>query len=341
MIKQLAAVAGIFAIGSAIAEENCRPVSPDHELLWQADAWLNDTVEVLDTVILEHCGEVVFERYYNGFDAETAHDMQSSTKTFTGLLTGIAIDRGMIKSIDQPIAELLPKQRDLLEGEKARITVRHLLEMTTGLKWVDFGAERSFDRQARAADSAAFILGEPLVSSPGETYFYNTGSSHLLSAIIHNNVAGTTAQFAEKFLFGPLGFEGVVWNRHGDGVNEGGWQLYLRPIDALKFGRLLLNRGQWEGEQLVSAAFIDAATSYLHQTEFGGAGYGYQMWHVPDLGSNDLAGARGWGGQNILVAADLNAVIVTNGDILQNPQVSQTVERLLGEFLIPALQGAP
>ncbi len=336
----LALVAAILAFTSAATDEQCAAIAPDHSLLKDADTWLDSNVELLDAVIVEHCGTVVFERYYNNFGSGARHDMQSATKSFSGLLAGIAIDQGVISSIDQPISELLPKQRHLLTGGKSKITVRHLLAMTSGLKWVDFGAERSFGKQARAADSVEFILGEPLVAQPGQTYFYNTGSSHLLSAIIHYNAGMTTAQFAEKYLFGPLEFAPVVWNQHGDGINEGGWQLFIRPVDALKFGRLLLHRGRWKGEQLVSAEFVDEATSFLHKSGFGDAGYGYQMWNVPNMGSDDMAGARGWGGQNVLVVADLDAVIVTNGNILDHPKVTQLIDRLLKGFLLPALKDA-
>lgn len=341
MKKLLILAAGVLATSACTADDHCQPLSADNEILQKADAWLSESVEVLDVVIVEHCGEVVFERYYNEFGPEIPHDMQSGTKTFTGMLAGIAIDQGIIKSIDQPASELLPKQSHLFEGDKADITVRHLLEMTSGLKWVDFGEERSFEKQARAADSAAFIVGEPLVSAPGEEYFYNTGSSHLLSAIIHYNTGMTTSEYADKYLFGPLEFGDYVWNRHGDGVNEGGWQLYIRPVDALKFGRMMLDRGQFNGQQIVSADFVDEGTSFLHASGFGDAGYGFQMWNVPDAGNEDLAGARGWGNQNFLVAADLDAVIVTNGDITRHPETIEVFDRLLKEFLVPALKEAP
>lgn len=330
----------LFALSvTVLAEDRCKPLAADNTRMMEAAAWLEQS-EVIDAVLLEHCGKLVFERYFNGFGPEVAHDMQSATKTFTGLLAGIAIDKGIIKSIDQLVSELFPDYRYLLNDEKAKITVRHLLEMTSGLKWVDFGEQRSFSKQARSADSVAFILGEPLVSPPGESYFYNTGSSHLLSAVIHHNAGMTTADFAEKYLFGPLGFANVVWNRHGDGVHEGGWQLFLRPRDALKFGRIMMSGGRFNDKQLVSEDFINTATSYLNDSGLNGAGYGYQLWVVRDMGRNDLYGARGWGGQNVLVIKDLNAVIVTNGDILRNAEASEDIGHLIKKLIIPALENS-
>ncbi|MEM7365853.1 MAG: serine hydrolase [Pseudomonadota bacterium] len=291
----------------------------------------------LDVLILEHCGEIAIEHYANGYTATRLHDMQSATKTVPGLLVGIAIDQGLIKSVDQPIRELLTEHADLLTGGKANITVRHLLEMTSGLKWIDFGPERSFEKQAAAADSVAFILGEPLVSNPGKTWFYNTGSSHLLSAIVRKVSGKSTGVFAETYLFGPLDFGEYQWGTHADGTHEGGWQLYLRPVDALKLGQLLLAQGTWKGQQIISSAFIENAMTYRHGTQFPGSGYGFQMWIETAYGVNKLAGARGWGGQNILVAPDEHLILVTGGSVMHPAEMAAIVQSLMGH-IAPALR---
>ena len=315
---------------------SCDQAAIDRERVAAAVQWVKEEATYLDVFVVSHCGKVIAEHYANGAAADKTHDMQSATKTFPALLVGIALDLGLIKSVEQPVVELLPQYAGLLEGDKKKITLRHLLEMTSGLKWVDFGAERSFEKQAAAEDSAAFVLGEPLVSVPGDEWFYNTGSSHLLSAIIHYNTGMSTAEFAEEHLFGPLEFGDYEWRTHRDGVNEGGWQLYLRPEDSLKIGEMLLNQGTWNGKQIVSGDFVREASKFRNQSTFGASGYGYQMWIETDYGTERVFGARGWGGQNILVAPKLQMVIVTNGSIHHPRETAEAVKSLITDYLVPA-----
>jgi len=324
------------AESSSNGDAVCAAVSVDLEKLAKAKAWIAKKTNYIDSFLVQHCGELVVEEYYRGFDAGKRHQLQSATKTFTGALIGIALKQGVIDSLDQPIAQLLPEHAHLLTGSKAQITVRHLLMMMSGLKWVDFDTGNSFDGMAAAAaDSVAYILGEPMVSEPGETFFYNTGSSHLLSAIIHYNSGMTTAQYAEKNLFGPLGIEDYEWRAHPDGINQGGWRLFLRPRDMVKFGQLYLDEGAWKGEQIIDADYIAAATAFQVQTYYG-SGYGFQMWIETDFGTKDVAGARGWGGQDIFVLDELGSVVTFNGSINHPGDMNADVKRLMKDFIIPA-----
>ncbi len=324
----------IAATTSAVFAKECREL--DHGLLNQGMQWIETEATHVDSVLIQHCDRLVIERYMNGYDRESLHDLQSATKTFTAVLIGIAIDQGLIRSTNQRIKKLLPDHEHLLTNRKKRITVRHLLEMTSGLQWVDFGPERSFEKQAAADDSVAFILGERLLSTPGKTWFYNTGSSHLLSAIVREVSQRPTAEFADENLFGPLGIDRYRWSTHRDGVHEGGWQLHARPIDALKLGQMLLDGGVFDGKRIVSESFVDDATSVRQSTTSETSKYGYQMWIETDHGPSDLAGARGYGGQNIFVAQDLDTVVVTTGSI-RYPQAAVTaVRKFMGEYVTPA-----
>ncbi len=308
-------------------------------MLDEAVAWIEANSEPTDSFIVSHCGQTLVSTYQNGFDADMLHELQSATKTFSAVLVGIALDQGLIESVDQPLVELLPDYADLLTGEKAEITLRHVLTMTTGLRWVDFGANNSFVQIGAAEDSVVYVLEQPLLAAPGETFFYNTGSSHLLSAIIHHNSGMTTAEFAEAHLFEPLGIEAYQWPALRDGVQQGGWGMYMKPADFLKFGELLLNGGRWQGEQVVSRAFVDDATAFLVPNGMGG-GYGYQMWiDTNTFDVDDIAGARGYGGQDCLVMAELGLVVVFTGDIIAPAQMAQDVATVVNRFVIPAYTG--
>ena len=311
----------------------------DEVLLANALTWIDDHPNYIDSFIVSHCNEIQAEAYYRGYDAATLHDLQSATKTFTAVLIGIAIDQGMIGGVEQPLSELLPDYAHLLTDDKAAITLEHVLTMTTGLRWVDFGIGNSFDRIAAASDSVAFILDEPLETTPGEVFFYNTGSSHLLSAIVHYNAGMSTAEYADQHLFEPLGVGDYTWPALLDGVNQGGWGIHVRPRDFLKLGQLLLDGGAWDGQQVVSEWFVDAATAYQVATEYGG-GYGYQMWIETQLFDvDDIAGARGWGGQDCLVLDDLDVVVVFTGDIAYPYEMAEHVPYLVNDYVIPAHVG--
>jgi len=330
--------------GQAKAEEStaqsCSESRVDMDKLNKAAAWIEANKTFLDSFIVLHCDNVMVEKYYNGYHADKRHDLQSATKTFSAALIGIALHEGLIDSIDQPLIELLPDYKDILVGGKEKITLRHLLAMTSGLKWTDFGPERSFEFQAAAKDSAAYILGEPLVSDPGEKFFYNTGSSHLLSVIISERTGMPASEYARKKLFSPLGVKDFVWNAHSDGRSEGGWQLYLRPRDMLKFGKLYLDGGVWQGKRLIDESYIDEATRQQVDTNGGpgGGGYGFQMWIERDFGTEDIAAARGWAGQEIIVLEELDTVVVFNGNIMHMPENTRDVKRIMNEFIVPAHQ---
>jgi len=303
--------------------------------------YINGNSTLIDSVVVYHNGTTVMEEYFAGYSGTTPHDTQSATKSITSALIGIAIDKGIIASVDQPIYQLLPKKYGYLftedsTGDKEDITVRMLLTMTSGLKWVDFGPDSSFTKLFAAPDSVAFILAEPLVTAPGAAFEYNTGSSHLLSAIIHYRSGMTTQKFAQKYLFRPLGIKekDYQWYGHPDGIAYGGMGLWMKPVDMLEFGKLYLNEGR-------------IAASHGHERKYGEARkhkamvltpewviesvkpwvyvgptsyYGYLWWKPTYFSTTaDVAHAAGWGGQSIFVVGDLDLVIVTTAAVTSDP----------------------
>lgn len=303
----------------------------------ETETWLKERRHHLDGIMVQHKGVLVYSRMFNWFRSNQPHEIQSATKTISAMLIGIALDEGILKSVEQPIVELLPEYAPLLLGEKSKITVKDVLTMRTGLRWVDFGVDNSFEKIEVAPDSVAFVLGEILESKPGERFSYNSGSSHLLSAIIQRQTGITAFEYAKRRLLEPLGVIEVSWPSLPDGRTQGGWGIYLSPDDMLKIGETLCNRGMYRGKQVVPASYVDEMFMPHAETPLN-AGYGYQLWQPNDHGYKNLGAARGYGGQDIFVVRDLNLVVVFTGNIGKPERNANDIRQLLRDVILPNIQ---
>jgi CubicO group peptidase (beta-lactamase class C family) len=338
---------------------------------------------VLNAVVVVRDGRLVFERYYPSYRtgppplAETLdgmvpnrpfpplpdgpltaatvppHTFQSASKGVTALVVGAAVDRGLLAP-DRPVADLLPRYAGLLatDPRKGRMTLRHVLTMTTGLDWdetaVPYHDPANLARRLNAsADWVGFTLGQPMREEPGTRFEYCSGCTLLLSAILQQATGKHADEFAEEALFRPLGIERTVWIRHAasaDSLSHTGGGLWLRPRDAAKLGWLFVSGGEWGGRRVLSREWLEE-TARSHN-ERGEWGYGFQ-WNiraVPGLAGSvrgDLLIAWGAAGQFIFVARPLRMVVVVNGynwgDDLANPAFGTAVLRTA----VAAASGAP
>jgi WD40 repeat protein len=268
------------------------------------------------SVLIIRNGKLVFEQYYddpiyNEFTPKLKHTLFSATKSFTSALIGIAIDKGFIESTDQLVLDFFPEKNiDTTDSRKNAITIHHLLSMTTGLEHDEY---EDIWGIAIANDSVEHILSKPLYADPGTVYQYNTGSSHILSAIIQKVTGNSTRDFAMKYLFGPLGIEetDVSWVAGSDSVFCGGIGLFLTPRNMAKFGQLYLNKGKWNENQIISSDWIKISSKdHIKEVSKNGwmdtSQYGYHFW----IDENKYY-ALGWGGQTIQIIPDYDLVIVT------------------------------
>lgn len=268
-------------------------------------------------------GYLVSENYYqdgirNG-GQNLAYDVQSVTKSFISTLVGIAIDRGLLPGVDQPINEMMPDFfSDDPDDWRNSITIEDSLTMTWGYDWPgDYflaDPEHPLWLWEQEADRFDAALNRDQGAEPGAKFVYDSTSSHFLSGLIAKETGMSTRAFADKYLFTPLGIkqitgEPVKWRQDPDGYYEGGFGLQITPRQMAKLGYLMLNKGNWGGKQIVSSDWVTKATS--SQVEVGisdGLGkYGYQWWLNKD-GSHFHA--LGYGGQLILVEPKLNLVLV-------------------------------
>jgi CubicO group peptidase (beta-lactamase class C family) len=267
-------------------------------------------------LVIRH-GYIVFEAYPNPvYDQDTIHFLASVTKSFTAGIFGIAVDQGLIGGIHDSLLGYFPNRSIANPSPlKDSITIRDLLTMKTGLQW-DEGSyayddpRNSFVQWMSSDDGVQFVLDLPMVCAPNIKWYYNTGASSMLSALISVTSGGTTLDFAQEYLFNPLGIKRYSWSADSHGINYGGFGLSLLPRDMAKYGFLYLQNGRWEDQQIISASWI-AESTYTYTLFYPGHGYGYHWITYPALNGYAAFGA---GGQGIFVIPKYDLVIVVTAE---------------------------
>ena len=259
----------------------------------------------LRSLLIAVDGELVAERYYNGATMARAANMKSAAKSIIATLVGIALDRGQIPSVREPIARYFPEYLRN-QPEKGAITIEDLLTMRSGLETT---SNRNYGRWVMSGNWVRFALLQPLVAEPGGRMIYSTGSSHLLSAILTRTTGMTTLAFARSTLGAPLGIEIASWQRDPQGIYLGGNEMPMRPREMLRIGELYLNGGRYNGRQVVSEAWVREATTPRTTSRFSGREYGYGWW-IRSPGGLRVFYAWGYGGQFIFVVPSLRTVVV-------------------------------
>ena len=264
-------------------------------------------------VIVRH-GTLVAETYFGGFTNTTLKNVHSVSKSVTSLATGIALDRGLIPSVDARLAQLIPHYAHRLsEAPKSRLTLRHALTMTAGLAWND--TDQAFWNNP---DSVDYVLTRDVVAQPGAEFFYSSGLSHVI-AEVNNRASGKShLAFVQQHLFRPLGITTATWDPDLSGRHWGGTGLRIRPRDMAKIGQLTLQEGLWEGRRLVSREWIAESTRGQTAGIAEAPNYGYQWWIRPQ--GRYLA--HGYNGQYIGVdpEADIVMTMITLSEQSPRPQ---------------------
>ena len=329
--------------GVAVARDDGWPVAAVNEdrlidraaLCRMADR-LGSSEANVHAVLVARGGRLLFERYFRGsdeinshpvgkvtFDADTLHNVKSVSKSVASLAVGIALDRGLIRSINEPVFSFFPELSDLRTPEKERIQLLHVLTMSVGLKWVEAipSNEDNNDevRMHMAPDPCRYVLGLAATAPAGQEFFYNTGALTLMSAIVRKAVGRPLDEFAREALFTPLGITDFEWIRVKGDTDAGGG-LRLRPRDMAKIGQLVLAGGRWNDRQIVSKAWIDASmTPRLEAT--GPYFYGYLWWlgrSLHDGREVHWTAALGRGGQSIRIVPELDLVVVVTAGYYQD-----------------------
>jgi len=272
------------------------------------------TTRSLDSLLLVRHGRIVLDAYYAPYAADIPHRINSSTKAVVGTLLAIAQKEGVLDSFDHPAMDFFGDRifATADDGKKA-ITIQHLLDMTSGIDWKEplDGRPASMIEMMRQPNWVKFVLDRPMAHAPGEVFNYNSGSTHLLSAIITRLTGMSAADYAQAKLFGPLGISVSNWRQDPQGVSSGGFGLALLPRDMAKIGYLYLRGGQWEDKTLLPPAWIDKvshATVNMNAAFAPDLRYSNLFWALPD---KQVYMAVGYHCQVIMVLPRLDIVAVT------------------------------
>lgn len=282
---------------------------------------LNGQKHRMNSVLLVREGQLEIEEYFNESTTDTRQDLRSVTKSIISILMGIAVDKGFVRSIDDPVlhyikSPLPEKNKDI---RKNSITIRHLLTMSTGLDCNDWDkkSQGQEDKVYRKKDWLQYTLNLPQINDPGVSSMYCTMGVVLAAKVISQASGMTIAEFAQWNLFDPLGITNVLWGHTTTGkeIIPSAKRLYMTPRDMAKIGQLVLNRGKWNSEQLVSENWIQASTS--RQTTLSHLDYGLLWWKIP-FKINDqetlATVATGNGGQYIMIFPEFEMVAVFTGE---------------------------
>jgi len=263
--------------------------------------------EVHSLLLVRH-DRLVVEQYFHGKTEEDSWNIKSASKSIIGALVGIALEKGHIQSLDQPIISFFPEYREeLRNSRKELITIRHLLAMTAGLEWIENGpiSRRWMDSR----DRIGFTLRSKLVAAPGTEWNYSTALTHLLSALLTRATGTNTQAFARHTLLDPIGISINQWDQDSQGYYWGGSEVYLTPRNMAKFGYLYLNNGLWDGKQIVPPSWVRASTQQTNSSHYG------FLWWLDTFDARPMYFAQGLGGQHIVVVPHLDVVIVTTSYI--------------------------
>ncbi|GAA0894675.1 serine hydrolase [Fulvivirga kasyanovii] len=273
----------------------------------------------IHSVLVVKNDQLIVEEYFGKNTLDLQHDLRSVTKSITSILMGIAMDKGFIESIDDPVTKYIeqPKAEKEPDQRKGDITIRHLLTMSTGHDCNDWdkGSKGREDKVYRKSDWLQYFMDLPMVNDPGEVSNYCTMAQVLANEIITRASGMAIDKFAQTYLFDPLQIKNISWGHTSDKpVIPAAKRLYMIPRDMAKIGQLILNNGEWKGQQVVSKSWIEESTT--PKTKITGIDYGFLWWNMPfQVNGNKTVAklATGNGGQYIFIFPELSMVAVFTG----------------------------
>ncbi len=312
----------------------------DTTLIYKLFSQLGERENQIHSVLLVINNQLIIEEYFNGHSSNKPHDLRSTTKSIRSILMGIAIDKGYIENINDPISKYLksPLPKKNLDKRKEKITIQHLLTMSSGLNCNDWDrkSKGQEDKVYKKKDWLQYTLDLPMVNEPGAVSNYCSMGAILIAEIISQASGMTIDRFAEKYLFRPLAITNINWGHTSDKkIIPSGKRLYMTSRDIAKIGQLVLNNGKWNEKQIVSEKWIEESTTV--KTKITGIDYGYFWWNIPFKAKEKVfvsKTATGNGGQYIMVIPELKMLAVFTGGAY-NSQEDKLPFAIMTDIFLP------
>lgn len=287
--------------------------------IYELFSQLHNGENKLHSILIAKNNQIIIEEYFNDHSINQPHDLRSTSKSIRAILLGIAIDKGFIDSVDDPISKYIKDKAPIknIDERKDKITIKHLITMSTGLDCNDWDkkSKGQEDKVYKKKDWIQYTLDLPMINDPGTVSNYCSMGIVLLAEIISQASGKSIDKFAEEHLFKPLGISNISWGHTSDKeVISSGKRLYMTSRDMAKIGQLILNNGKWKEEQIVSEKWIVESTT--PKTKITGIDYGYLWWNIPFKVKNNTVSSKvatGNGGQYIMIFPESDMIAVFTG----------------------------
>ncbi len=295
----------------------------------------------IDALLLVRNGHLIAELVVAPYNADTAHDLRSLTKSVVSTLVGVALQRGDLRSAQQPLAELLalPPAAD---ARQRAITVEHLLDMRSGIAWREwpYDADSDLLQMAASRDWLAYILARTMREAPGERFWYSGAAPHLLSAVLTRATGQPLAAYAREHLFEPIGIAPSPWLADPQGLSIGDSALSLRPHDLARLGWLLISDGVWRGRRLLPADWLNDLLAApqphgLRDTAALPPRFKRMWWVDPAL---PMLQASGRHGQHLVLLPRQQTLLVVLARATHKDEAVIDMPKIVAEHLLPALR---
>lgn len=324
----------------------------DEEKLYELAKYIGDERKLpIFSLLISRNGKVIFELYTGDIDRDASHYLMSVTKSMLSTLIGVAVDKGVLPSEDEPLSQVLPSEAFKNKRQQAKFNTVNLVNVME-MSALDAPVP-PHDNSSRAAARGArfftsknrleFALEEDLLESPGSEYQYNDVTPALASGALSYASGKSAFDFAREHLFEPLGFQNAEWmHQDATGINMGGYGLRLRPIDMQKWGVLFLNNGLWEGKRLLSEGWISKTSSPSMAAGGSQPNYGMFWWRENYGTPLVFQEAKGWKGQRLAISHD-KKLVVSMTACIESGDEEQIFSQLMRNYIIPAVdpQRAP
>lgn len=286
----------------------------------------------LDGLLVIRNGYIVVEKYNFPYKKMTSHNMYSVTKSITGTLAGIAIDQGALQ-LDDHVLDFFPEMKfEHMSQAKKKMTVEQLLTMTNGVDWPEWGNdEEVLGEWLKSDHQLQYYLDQPINEEQVGKFNYDTGAAQTVAAILEKQTKMSMSDFAEKNLFQKIGITSAEWKTTKEGSTMGGSYAEMTPRDMARFGYLYLHDGNWDGDQVVPAAWVKASLTAQTSADTDGTNYGYYFWILTDdEDESESYLAMGWNNQFIFLSPKNNLLVVQTSNKFD-------FDKILDDYIYPSI----